>query len=421
MYLFLKNNLLKHIGSVIMGFGMLFVGIVLMKGAIQPLSKTPEFINLISSLSNPALMVIFGVAFTALLQSSSSATVIFQAFAVQGILRYDVCVYLVIGAAIGSVTPNLLASLTANRSGKRTALLNLLFNLIRAVILIILINVFPQILTIIQNLSPENVARQIANTHTIFAIFAVLVMLPFTNGIVKLTYLILPMKPDEQRKAEEKKLQYMIATNNIPPAVALSQAHHEISRMGTIACENLRLAVDCFFDMKDEKAQLVEDNEDTVNFLDHAIIEKLVELRSMEMSPKDLSRVYHMTLVVADIERISDHAENIVEYEQQLRSQRSIISDEAIAELKSLAEMTLRSIELCLEIFATENYALLDKANELEEQVDVLQERIIANHVERLMNASCDPLGGVVFTDMASDLERCSDHAINIAEALSDL
>ncbi|MDD6022883.1 MAG: Na/Pi cotransporter family protein [Oscillospiraceae bacterium] len=421
MYLFLKNNLLKHIGSVIMGFGMLFVGIVLMKGAIQPLSQTPGFISLISSLSNPALMVIFGVAFTALLQSSSSATVIFQAFAVQGILRYDVCVYLVIGAAIGSVTPNLLASLTANRNGKRTALLNLLFNLIRAAILIALINLFPQVLTMIQNLSPDNVARQIANTHTIFAIFAVLVMLPFSNGIVKLTYLLLPLKPDEQRKAEEKKLQYMIATNNIPPAVALSQAHREISRMGTIACDNLELAIDCFFNMKDEKAQLVEDNEDTVNFLDHAIIEKLVELRSMEMSPKDLSRVYHMTLVVADIERISDHAENIIEYEQQLRSQRAVISDEAIAELKSLAELTVRSVRFCLEVFTSENYSLLDKANELEDQVDDLQERIVGNHVTRLMNASCDPLGGVVFTDMASDLERCSDHAINIAEALSEI
>ena len=137
--------------------------------------------------------MLFGILFTALLQSSSSATVIFQAFAVQGIISYETSVYLVIGAAIGSVTPNILASLTMSRNGKRTALLNLLFNLIRAAILMILLFIFPQILTVIKSLSPDNVARQIANTHTIFAIFAVLVMLPFSDKIVKLTQRLLPL------------------------------------------------------------------------------------------------------------------------------------------------------------------------------------------------------------------------------------
>ena len=167
MYLFLKKNLIKHIGSVIMGFGMLFEGITLMKSAIAPLAESPAFSDFLSQLNNPALALVFGVAFTALLQSSSSSTVIFQAFAVQGLLSYDVSVYLVIGAAIGSVTPNLLAGLTANREGKRSAILNLVFNLFRAGILIVLINIFPQIPDFIQSLSPADIGRQIANTHTI--------------------------------------------------------------------------------------------------------------------------------------------------------------------------------------------------------------------------------------------------------------
>ena len=181
MFLFIKQSFLRHVGSVIMGFGMLFQGITLMKDAIAPLSESEGFINFLSTLDNPALAVIFGIAFTALLQSSSSSTVIFQAFAVQGLLNYNVAVYLVIGAAIGSVTPNILASLTANRNGKRAAILNLLFNLFRAGILIILINIFPIILTWIQGLSPNDIGRQIANTHTIFAIVAVLIELPFTK------------------------------------------------------------------------------------------------------------------------------------------------------------------------------------------------------------------------------------------------
>ena len=153
--LFLKNKTVKHIGSVILGFGMLFEGITLMKSAIAPLAKTQAFVDFVSSLDHPLIMVLFGIVFTALLQSSSSATVIFQAFAVQGIITYHTAVYLIIGAAVGSVTPNLLAGLTANRNGKRCAVLNLLFNLIRAAIVLIIITVIPGILTLIQSCLPE--------------------------------------------------------------------------------------------------------------------------------------------------------------------------------------------------------------------------------------------------------------------------
>lgn len=328
--------------------------------------------------------------------------------------------YLVIGAAVGSVTPNLLAALTANRNGKRCALLNLLFNLLRAGILLVLISVFPQILTAIQSLSPGNIGRQIANTHTIFAVFAVLVMLPFSQYIVMLSKKILPQRADEARQFEERKLLYMTQTGSIPPAVAVSQAQKEISRMGTIALDNLRLAIECFFDLDDEKAVTVEENEDTVNYLDRAIISKLVELRTLEMSPRDLNRVYRMTLVVADIERLSDHAENIVEYEAQVHSQKATISQEALNELRHLADLCLQSVALCLDIFSKDDFVRLQEAEDLEDLVDDTQEAIIQNHVKRLMSATCNPMGGVVFTDMATDLERCSDHAINIACALSD-
>ena len=420
LYLFVKKDMVKYVGSIIMGFGMLFEGIALMKTAIAPLAETEAFIHMISALENPFLTVLFGILFTALLQSSSSATVIFQAFAVQGIISYETSVYLVIGAAIGSVTPNILASLTMSRNGKRTALLNLLFNLIRAGILMILLFIFPQILTVIKSLSPGNVARQIANTHTIFAIFAVLVMLPLSDKIVKLTQTLLPLKPEESRTGEERKLLYMTQTGTIPSAVAVSQAHREITRKGEIASRNLKTAVKCFFEQDESLAEVVEETEDTVNYLDRSIISKLVELRTLEMTPRDLNRVYHMTLVVADIERLSDHAENIVEYEAQVRSGKATLSEDAKSELQQLAQLSLQSVDLCLSIFANEDYDRLQEAEDLEDLVDDTQETIIGNHVKRLMNATCNPMGGVVFTDMATDLERCSDHAINIATALSD-
>ena len=206
-FLFIKNNTVKYVGEVIMGFGMLFVGITIMKTAIAPLSQSEAFIRVISGLDNPFLAVLFGVAFTALLQSSSSSTVIFQAFAVQGLLSYHTAVYLVIGAAIGSVTPNLIASLTVNRNGKRSAILNLVFNLIRAVVLMILIAIFPQILTAIQSLSPNDIGRQIANTHTMFAIIAVIIELPFMKYLVKIVERLIPVLPEENERMMDRSLQ----------------------------------------------------------------------------------------------------------------------------------------------------------------------------------------------------------------------
>ena len=420
MCLFFKKNLIKNIGSIVMGFGMLFFGISTIGDAIAPLAESEKFISILSTLNNPFLAVLFGIVFTAILQSSSSATVIFQTFAMQGLLSYEMTVYLVIGAAIGAVTPNILASLTTNRNGKRVALMNLLVNLFRAALLIILINIFPQILTFIQNLSPGNIQRQVANTHTIFAVFSMLVELPFAGYIVKLSQKIIKVKPEEKKKLEGRKLQYMTASGSLPPAVALSQARLEIARMGHIARENLGNALTCFFTLDDEMAADVEDVEDTVNYLTHEITNRLGQLRSLDMSEKERMQVSQMTLVVSDMERLSDHAENIVEYEAQIKNKKARLSPVAVKELKELSEASLASVDLCIDIFEHQSSEKIPLAYDLEAKVDDLQSKIVQNHVNRLMNNECEPMGGVIFTDMSIDLERCSDHAINIATALTE-
>lgn len=419
MFLFVKKGIVRHIGSVVMGFGMLFVGIDLMKSVIAKLAETEAFRAVVGGLNDqPLLAVVFGVAFTALLQSSSSSTVIFQTFAVEGLITFHCAAYLCIGAAIGSVAPNLLAGLTANRNGKRSAMLNLVFNLMRAALMLVLVTLFPVLLDWIENISPNDVARQVANTNTIFATISVLVFLPCTGLIVKITQKILPIRPDENKAVEERRLVYMTKIGNLAPAAALTEAHKEIVRMGKIASENLRLAVNCFFEPTDEKVDLVEETEETVNYLENAILSKLVELRTPDMSHQDLQMVYRMTLTVSDIERLSDHAENIIEYAEQFRSGRASLSPPAFKELRSMAELTLESVNLCLDIFSTQDYTRYKDALALEDRVDDAHNRLIQSHVERLMNSDCEPHGGVVFSDMVSDLERCSDHAINIAVSL---
>lgn len=418
MYLFIKKPTVKHIGSIVLGFGMLFVGIGLIKDAIKPLSQSAAFITFLDNLKNPIIAILFGLAFTALLQSSSSSVVIFQAFAIQGILEYHTAVYLVIGAAIGSVTPNILASLTTNRNGKRTALLNLIFNLIRAVILTTLITVFPQILDFICALSPNDIGRQVANTHTLFAIFAVLIMLPFSDKIVAITEKLIPVLPEETRSKQEKQLIYMVEAQNTLPSVVIAQAVKEIERLGKMARDNLEASVECFFAKEDDLIEQVETTESIVDYLTNEITERLIQLRTMDISEADAFRATQLTIIASNFERISDHAENIIEYRQKIGRAKDNLSKPARKEIKSITEATLKTIDMSIEIFTTENFALLPACEAQEELVDQIQSDMVENHVNRLMKGKCDPAAGVVFTDMSTDLERCSDHAINIAVAL---
>ncbi|WP_028241989.1 Na/Pi cotransporter family protein [Pseudobutyrivibrio ruminis] len=418
MYLFMKKDLVKHLGSFFMGFGMLFQGITIMKAAIAPLAQSVMFKNFLAGLTNPFVALVFGIAFTALLQSSSSSTVIFQTFVAQGILDYNVAVYLVIGAAIGSVAPNLLASLTANRNGKRSAILNLLFNVIRAMVIVIIINVTP-LLTWIQSTSSDP-ARQIANTHTIFAFIAVLIIFPFTDYIIKLTYMFIPELPEETRAAEDRQLVFMTQVNNVPPNMAIHQAQLEAARMGAIAAENFEKAIDCFFDYSPEKVEDVEQREETVNILNHSIQDAMVKLQTLNLTPAMLRRISAITIAVTDMERISDHAENIIEYATRMKNKKTKLSKKAAKELKDMADNSMEEVELAIDIFTSENYENLGKIEKLEKKVDKQEKQLINHHVERLMENKCEPIAGVIFSDMVTDLERCADHAINIAYALKE-
>ena len=420
MALFAKSSTAQNIGKVILGFGMLFVGIGILKSAIALLAQSEGFVKALGLIAHPAAAILFGILFTALLQSSSSSIVIFQAFAVEGMLSYEQCVFLIIGAAIGSVTPNLLASLTTGRNGKRTALINLFFNLIRGAVLTLIVLLVPAVTGWIQSLSPGDIGRQVANTHTIFAIFAVLVISPFAEQIVKLTKLVVPLKASEQQVLEDRRLVYLanISTKTIP-AVAMGQAKLEIVRMGGIAANNLKNAVRYFFDASQpELFAQVEETEETVDWLNKTIEDKLVELRTLPMSDKDVFRLSRLILVVSNFERISDHAENIIEFGAKIRSAKAVISETAMGELRTLANAVLENLDRAMEVFEKEHFELLDEVKAGEQAIDDMQEQFIRNHIDRLMTTACDPLGGVVFTDMCTDLERCGDQAMNIAEAL---
>jgi len=244
------------------------------------------------------------------------------------------------------------------------------------------------------------------------------VLLPFAEKIVALSERIIPITEQERRKGEDRKLIYLTQTDRLPAGVAIDLAHREVTRMGQIAVKNLALATQCFFTHDQALAEQVAENEETVDYLAQAIVDKLVELRMLDLHRHHLNRLYRMIMVVDDLERISDHAENIVEYEEVVRSGKAVIHDEARGELQELTDVTLQSLQVSLEIFEKEDFERYGEAERLENLVDDKKDEIDAKHLVRLMEGTCDPQGGVLFTDMTIDLERCSDHALNMAQAL---
>jgi phosphate:Na+ symporter len=201
----------------------------------------------------------------------------------------------------------------------------------------------------------------------------------------------------------------------------MDQAHREICRMAHFAIDNLQYSIDCFFEHDAKKGQMALQGEETVDYLTGAILGKLVELRSLDLSPKHLNKLYRYIQVVDDLERISDHAENIVEYEEQMRTGKASMHQEALDDLQMLANITMQSMNVSLIVFEQELMDRFDDAEAMEDLVDQTKEQIEASHIERMAKKACDPKGGILFTDFCIDMERCSDHAINLAEVVRDL
>jgi phosphate:Na+ symporter len=274
---------------------------------------------------------------------------------------------------------------------------------------------FPGILNWFEATWPDSPKTQVAMFHTMFNVSITLLLVGFVRQLAWLARKIIPENPNE--KANQKKLLYLNSGTYKTPAAAIPQARREISRMGEITLGNLKTAIGSLFEKDMEKAGTVLEVEETVDFLNNEITGWLVKMRGLGCSDSDIAKAGRMLHTVADIERIGDHAENIAEY--ALLLDRGIkLSPSALDELGRLSEETKRTVELALEIFRTTDKTLIDEINKLEEEVDRLAENCVDLHIERLKNEICDPYSGVIFTDMVIDLERCADHAINIAQSI---
>ncbi len=424
LYTFVKKRIIKKIGAVVLGFGMLFVGIYLIKYAADMLQMSEFMATFLENFNNPLLMLLFGVVFTSIIQSSSASigilqVLIGQAAATGAATTFGLhsVIYMIIGMNIGAIAPVVFASFSGNKICRQSALSGVFAKILGSAIFIILYLLIPYIETFIVNMTPTDVSRQIANMHLLFNIISTICVFPFVKLITKLVAKIIPEKLEDEFTTE--KLLYLNPEVMITPSIAIVQAKREIMRMSELATNNLRLSLKDFFEDGCKYADEVIDVEKTINYLNHEITGYLIRLHSKSLNEKDEETVGMMFRVVSNLERIGDHAENIAEYSQIESNQRIVFSKEGFEELKNISEKTMKVVELASEIYDKDEFDKLNMISEMEEEIDDLKDLYIENHISRLKKELCNPRGGVIFTDMVTDLERVSDHAINVAFAIN--
>ena len=416
---FIKNRTAKKAGAIILGFGILFVGINLMGDAVKAMELGGLVASFLHNVHNPVLSLLFGALFTLVIQSSSASVGILQVIVASSLgasMGLEEVVYMIMGMNVGAVAPLVLSALSGNRLSKRAATSQTAIKLLSAISFSILMLIFPAIIAFVKNLSPNDVSRQVANFHTIYNSVSAVLMFPLIKPVAKLAEKLMPDSAEDEFYS--RKLLYCSNDVSKSPAIMITQAHKEIMRFADICRANLHTALESFFDRDEDKAEAVIEREKTINFLNHEINSYLVSLYGKGLHESDVSRVSTMLSVASDLERIGDLAENIAEYTQIAASNKAKFSPAALDDLGEMAEKVEYMVDLSMKCYDKEDRELLAEARAVEEQVDAMQEEKTENHIERLKAEICDPRGGVVYTDMVSDLERISDHATNIAEGI---
>ncbi len=411
--MFGKKPMVKKVGEVLLGFGALFMGISLMKDAMTDLKNYQAVMNVLGSMKNPILGILFGTAITVVVQSSSVTVSILLLMASQGLIDLPICFYVILGCNIGSCTPAVLASLDAKKDAKRAALIHVMFNVLGMVVIGILLAFGMKYFeSFILHISGSDVGRCVANADTFFKIFQTIMFLPLSAQFVAMTR---RMIPGEDQEEKEYQLLYIGKQNIFSPSTAVVETTQEIERMGKMARENLSLAMEAFFDGDQKKINRVYEVENQIDFLSSEITDYLVKINQLQLPVVDAKRIGALFHVVSDIERIGDHAENIADAAIKSQEENLKFTKKGEKEIREMHQKTMVILEKAMEMFTT-----LDKKNvpdilELENDIDGMERALQQNHVRRMAKGKCLPMTGILFTDLVTGLERVADHATNIA------
>jgi len=419
LVLFRKNKRFKEIGNIILGFGVLYLGFSTMSNAMLPLKESQLFTQLILSLEGRTILgLLLGLGITAVIQSSAAVTGILIALASVGTLTIDVTIPIILGINIGTCVTALISCVGTSRTAKKAALIHLLFNLIGSIIFLIP-PITKLLLTTVTNITPgisgKAVAKQIANTHAVYNIANTVLLLPFTKYLIKFVSFILPGE-DENEFIGVKYIDDRLLET---PTIAFGQCTKEIIRMGTLAKDNLVISMEGFVKGDLASIEQVYKNETLINLLETDITKYLVKLTNSELGEDQRATISAYFHVVNDIERIGDHAENIADWASAKISKNMEFSKEAVGELTTMFITCISSLDNSIECFSNYSIEKATKVRTIEDKIDSYEKEFKTAHIQRLNNGTCTATVGTAFLDIIGNLERVGDHALNIAEILS--
>ena len=423
--MFTKKDKVHKLGNILIGIGLIFIGLKIMSLAVDYIvwadkaNQVFRFEWMRTFLQGnvfPLILILVGIVLTAIVHSSAAVTGIL--IALGAAINFQTAVFVILGSNVGTCITSLVSSIGTSVNAKRTAIIHLLFNLFGCVIFIVPCWIWGEYLDkVITAISGSLMERKIANFHTVFNLLTTILLLPFTNLLVKLVTKIVPDKADDT--AKKHSLTFIDSRLLETPPVAVEYTKKEIVKMSGIAKENLILATDMLLG-NGENAETLKDNEKALNYLNHSITAFLTQLMSKGLTEKDEKKIGSYYHVVSDVERIGDYAENIMEYYFKLKEEGQNFSDGAIEELKAMTGTVLELFDVSVRAFENRDLSLLTEVDRLEKITDQYSIDLEDKHIERVKKGGCSAQVGSVYLQTVSNLERVGDHITNIGFSIKN-
>lgn len=421
LLMFTKNSRKKDIGAILVGFAVLMFGMDTMSAAVKPLADVPEFTNLLLAFSNPIAGVLAGTVLTAIIQSSSASVGILQALCVTGAVPYSAAFPIIMGQNIGTCVTALLSAIGANKNAKRAAMIHLYFNIIGTVVFL---SVFYILNAAVQFPFMDAMATPaaIAVTHSVFNVTATLLLLPFSNLLVKLACMTIRDSSEDVESAKEDQ-EFLILESRFleKPAFAVEQGRTAARRMAEDSWKALKASFDVLHDYSEEKAQKITKMESKVDRYEDELGTYLVQLNNKDLSETDSHSVSMMLHCIGDFERISDHAVNIKESADELHAKGLSFSVYAKAELRVLTAAVTKIVETAFSVFDEQDITKASEIEALEELIDELTKEMKRRHINRLRSGECTIEMGFILSDLITSMERIADHCSNIGVCVTQV
>lgn len=420
---FFKNPKLRHIGKILAGLGILFIGMNIMSESMLPLRSSEQFVSLMTKFSNPLLGILVGALFTAIIQSSSASVGILQTLATAGLIGFPSAVYVLFGQNIGTCITALLASIGTNRSAKRTTAIHLMFNIIGTIVFTIICIIFP-FTNLVARISPTDVSKQIANMHTIFNITTTLLLLPFGNLLAKFADRLLPDKhPQTSGVSALAALSSEFGREKTKlgaTAIHTDILENEIRNMVLLAGKNTNNAFNVVLNNNSNLLPEINQNEITIDTMNKEISQYISKILVRNNSGQNIADIEQFFLITGNAERIGDHALNIAGYIEVIKEKNIEFSETAKKELFGMQNIIEETLAKALHK-DDDTKEWLTKINDLEEKIDDMTDLYRENHLERMRQGKCSEEACILYSELLTDFERIGDHILNIAQAYSKI